>query len=191
MVVLSPETPLAAKTREVRLGAAVTLQCDLSNRYEINWMKMSSDMKPELLMVLGLKNNGDLSVTRNSNSSSFQGFFQNRLFQLRILRVSEADLGVYFCLAVNQRHLELGEAIRLDAVLDVKQPPDQNLTHCQSYGGKTCRNHEPYYVEYSSSVFFYTTHILCPTVTSCLLIEFFILVISELSQTCREKLWTV
>ncbi|KAI5087592.1 hypothetical protein C0J45_22081 [Silurus meridionalis] len=180
MVVLSPATSLAAKTQEVRLGAAVTLQCDLSNRYEINWMKMSSDMKPELLMVLGLKNNGDLSITRNSNSSSFRGFFQNRLFQLRIVRVSEADLGVYFCLAVNQRHLELGEAIRLDAVLDVKQPqPDQNLTHCQSYGdSKSEDSGRPFH-----------THMIVSAVLNCgvLLMIFTIIIVHVLAS--KAMIW--
>lgn len=80
IMVLSPKLSLAVKTLEVRLGAAVTLQCDLSYHYEINWLRMSSEMQPELLMVLGLNNNGELSITWNSNSSSFQGFVKNCFF---------------------------------------------------------------------------------------------------------------
>lgn len=71
-------------------------------------------MKPELLMVLGLNNDGQLSITWSSNSSSFHGFIQNRLFQLRIERVSDADLVTYFCAAVNEKRIEFGEGLRLD-----------------------------------------------------------------------------
>lgn len=112
-MVLSPKPSLAVKAVEVGLGAAVALQCDLSHHYEINWLRMSSEMEPELLMVLGLNNNGDLSITWNSNSSSFQGLFKNRIFQLRIVRVSEADLVTYFCAAINEKQVEFGEGLRL------------------------------------------------------------------------------
>lgn len=111
---MSPRPSLGVKTLEVRLGTAVTLQCDLSHLYEINWLRMSPEMKPELLMVLGLNNDGQLSITWSSNSSSFHGFIQNRLFQLRIERVSDADLVTYFCAAVNENRIEFGEGLRLD-----------------------------------------------------------------------------
>ncbi|XP_034157203.2 uncharacterized protein LOC113545734 [Pangasianodon hypophthalmus] len=127
----------AVKTLEVRLGAAVTLQCDLSYHYEINWLRMNSEMKPELVMVLGLNNHGHLSVTWSTNSSNFQGFINNRFIQLRIARVSDADLVTYFCAAINEKRLEFGEGMRLRAVLDVQQPPDQNLTHCQGSDTKS------------------------------------------------------
>lgn len=74
---------------------------------------MSSEMKLEPLMVLGLKNNGVLSTTWNSNSSSFQGFYKNRFFLLRIVQVSETDLATYFCAAMNERQIEFGEGLRL------------------------------------------------------------------------------
>ncbi|GAA6067924.1 uncharacterized protein LOC113545734 [Tachysurus ichikawai] len=133
IIVLSPQPSSAVKPLEVRLETAVTLQCDLSYHYEINWLRMSSDMNPELLMVLGLKNDGDLSVYWSSNSSSFQGFIKNRFIQLRIVRVSEADLVTYFCVAMNEKRIEFGEGMRLYAVSNVQQPqnPDQNLTRCQ------------------------------------------------------------
>ncbi|KAF4071319.1 hypothetical protein AMELA_G00271840 [Ameiurus melas] len=38
---------------------------------------------------------------------------------------------MYFCAAINEKQIEFGEGLRLYAVLDVQQPPDQNLTHCQ------------------------------------------------------------
>lgn len=113
IMVLSPKPSSAVKALEVRLGAAVTLQCDLSYHYEINWLRMSTDMTPELLIALGLKNNGELSVNWNSNSSRFQGFIKNRLFHLRILCVSGADLLTYFCAAMNEKQLEFNEGKRL------------------------------------------------------------------------------
>ncbi|KAG7314234.1 hypothetical protein KOW79_022730 [Hemibagrus wyckioides] len=133
IMVLSPKLSSAVKALEVRLGKAVTLQCDLSYHYEINWLRMSSDMTPELLIALGLKNNGELSVNWNSNSSRFQGFIKNRLFHLRILRVSGADLLTYFCAAMNEKQLEFNEGKRLYVASDAQQPqnPDQNLTRCQ------------------------------------------------------------
>lgn len=70
-------------------------------------------MKPELLMVLRLNNNGELSITWNSNSSSFQGFMKNRFLQLRIGRVSDADLVTYFCAAINEKWIEFGEGMWL------------------------------------------------------------------------------
>lgn len=112
-MVLSPKPSSAVKALEVRLGVAVTLQCDLSYHYEINWLRMSTDMTPELLIALGLKNNGELSINWNSNSSRFQGFIKNRLFHLRILRVSNADLLTYFCAAMNEKQLEFNEGKRL------------------------------------------------------------------------------
>lgn len=112
-MVLSPKLSLAVKTLEVRLGAVVTLQCDLSYHYEINWLRMSSEMQPELLMVLGLNNNGELSITWNSNSSSFQGFVKNCFLQLKIGRVSDTDLITYFCASINKKRIEFGEGPRL------------------------------------------------------------------------------
>lgn len=64
-------------------------------------------------MALGLNNNGDLSVTWTSNSSSFQGLIKNRFIQLRIVQVSEADLATYFCTAINKKRIEFGEAMQL------------------------------------------------------------------------------
>lgn len=110
---MSPKPLSGVKTLEVSLGAEVTLQCGLQYHYEINWLRMSSKLNPELLMVLGLNNNGDLSITWNSNSSSFQGFCSNRLLQLRIVRVSEADLVTYFCAALNEKQIDFGEGLRL------------------------------------------------------------------------------
>ncbi|KAM9450055.1 uncharacterized protein Hap1MRO34_022536 [Clarias gariepinus] len=131
-IVVLPATPsLAAKALEVRLGAAVTLQCNLSYHYEINWVRMSSEMNPELLMVLGLNKNGDLSITWNSNSSSFQGFINNRFIHLKIVHVSQTDLVTYFCAAVNDKQIKLSEGMRLYALLDEKQTPAENLTISQ------------------------------------------------------------
>lgn len=125
IIVLSPQPSSAVKPLEVRLETAVTLQCDLSYHYEINWLRMSSDMNPELLMVLGLKNDGDLSVYWSSNSSSFQGFIKNRFIQLRIVRVSEADLVTYFCVAMNEKRIEFGEGMRLYG-----KEQDDETSHC-------------------------------------------------------------
>lgn len=110
---MSSKPLLAVKTLEVQLGAAVALPCNLSYHYEINWLRMSSEMKPELLMVLGLNNDGGLSITWSSNSSRFQGFIKNRFIQLRIVQVVEADLITYFCAAINEKRIEFGEGVRL------------------------------------------------------------------------------
>ncbi|KAK1792839.1 hypothetical protein P4O66_012748 [Electrophorus voltai] len=103
----------ALKMAEAKLGHSITLMCGMSYHHEINWLRMGLDLKPKTLMVMGLKNDGDLSVSWNSNESHFEGCVQNRFIGLKILKVLHSDLVTYFCAASNGKRMEFGEGICL------------------------------------------------------------------------------
>ncbi|KAI4905848.1 hypothetical protein NFI96_021758, partial [Prochilodus magdalenae] len=107
----------ALKETTVRLGDGVTLKCDMSYHHEINWLKMDEDAQPKSVMVMGLKNDGALSVAWNSNETHYEGCVVERLIGLRIFNVSDSDLGMYFCAALSGKVMVFAEGIRLQSLL--------------------------------------------------------------------------
>uniref|UniRef100_A0A8B9RBI0 Ig-like domain-containing protein n=1 Tax=Astyanax mexicanus TaxID=7994 RepID=A0A8B9RBI0_ASTMX len=104
----------ALKKMEVNLGQSQMLKCDMSYHHEINWIRMDDQAKPKTLMVMGLKNDGAMSVAWNFNDSHFEGCVVDRFIGLRIYQVSESDLATYFCAASHNKRMEFGEGIHRD-----------------------------------------------------------------------------
>ncbi|KAG9259634.1 hypothetical protein AMEX_G27141 [Astyanax mexicanus] len=113
ILVLSLKPSNALKKMEVNLGQSQMLKCDMSYHHEINWIRMDDQAKPKTLMVMGLKNDGAMSVAWNFNDSHFEGCVVDRFIGLRIYQVSESDLATYFCAASHNKRMEFGEGIRL------------------------------------------------------------------------------
>ncbi|KAL7855571.1 hypothetical protein AOLI_G00191750 [Acnodon oligacanthus] len=113
LILSSVKSLKALQEKTVTLGEPVTLKCDMSYHHEIYWVKLGADYQPKTVMVMGLKNDGALSVAWNSNETHYEGCVVERLIGLKISKVSERDLAMYFCAASIGKPMEFGEGVRL------------------------------------------------------------------------------
>ncbi|KAI4905847.1 hypothetical protein NFI96_021757 [Prochilodus magdalenae] len=96
----------------------------MSYHHDIYWVKIGEDVQPKMLMVMGLKNDGALSVAWNANVTHYEGCVVDRLIGLRIFNVSSSDLGMYFCTASSKKRMEFGEGIRLHSNSEMASSSD-------------------------------------------------------------------
>uniref|UniRef100_A0A3B4DMD8 Immunoglobulin V-set domain-containing protein n=1 Tax=Pygocentrus nattereri TaxID=42514 RepID=A0A3B4DMD8_PYGNA len=128
-LVLTFKSSGALKKKEVRLGENVTVACEMSYHQKIYWLRMSPEAQLKQLMVISLKNDGEVTILQHSNDSNLKGCVLERFIGLRVLSVAEADLGTYFC-ATYDDHMEFGEGEELYATRGRSEQQDQHHTDC-------------------------------------------------------------
>ncbi|KAL7836241.1 hypothetical protein AOLI_G00275250 [Acnodon oligacanthus] len=128
-LVLTFKSSGALKKKEVRLGENVTVACEMSYHQKIYWLRMGPEAQPKQLMVISLKNDGEVTILQRSNDSNLEGYILERFIGLRVLSVTEADLGTYFC-ATYDDHMEFGEGLELYATRGRSEQQDQHHTNC-------------------------------------------------------------
>lgn len=97
--------------KEVKLGDAVSINCNLSFFSEIHWLKMSAEGQPTSLLVTILKHDGELSTVWNSKPTHFEGL--KRSTGLKILNVSANDLGTYYCATFKGKEMNFGKGVKI------------------------------------------------------------------------------
>lgn len=99
--------------KEVHLGQAALLKCNVSLHHEVFWLKVNMKEMPKLLMVARLKNDGGLTEVHKYNDSNFEGCLVEKLFGLRIFRVLKSDLGSYFCGIFDNKRMEFADGVHI------------------------------------------------------------------------------
>ncbi|KAI4885669.1 hypothetical protein NFI96_026596, partial [Prochilodus magdalenae] len=122
------ESSAALKRIPVKLGQNATVPCEMSYHQKIYWLRMGPEAQPKQLMVISLKNDGELTILHPSNDSKIHGCVLERFIGLRILRVAESDLGTYFCATYDQ-HMKFGEGVEIYTTQQSSEERVQNLTH--------------------------------------------------------------
>uniref|UniRef100_A0A3Q2D900 Ig-like domain-containing protein n=1 Tax=Cyprinodon variegatus TaxID=28743 RepID=A0A3Q2D900_CYPVA len=139
-----------------QLGKPVTLTCDLSKKFEnMDWLQWHKQTTGDTLKLISvLQKNANPIYGAGFSSINFNSTYNNKMFNLTILRTSKEDKGMYHCVHMNRfesiwngSYLSLEETtssyrvVQQPAVLDPSRPAESDTLQCSLLsqpGEKTC-----------------------------------------------------
>ncbi|XP_066580874.1 uncharacterized protein LOC136772086 [Amia ocellicauda] len=102
-----------AEVRAVRPGDSVSLPCEVPLTYETFWFSLRSENITLLTTTLKDKVDKDPFTTNSTEGFTAELDRSTGLVSLRIEKVSEAELALYFCVDRDSGGMRVGEGIRL------------------------------------------------------------------------------
>uniref|UniRef100_A0A3Q2D8T2 Ig-like domain-containing protein n=1 Tax=Cyprinodon variegatus TaxID=28743 RepID=A0A3Q2D8T2_CYPVA len=116
-----------------QLGKPVTLTCDLSKKFEnmdwLQWYKQTTGDTLKLISVL--RKNTNPIYGAGFSSINFNSAYDNKMFNLTILRTAKEDKGMYHCAHINRfESIWNGITLSLEAVLDPSRTAESDTLQC-------------------------------------------------------------
>uniref|UniRef100_A0A3Q2EDN6 Ig-like domain-containing protein n=1 Tax=Cyprinodon variegatus TaxID=28743 RepID=A0A3Q2EDN6_CYPVA len=134
-----------------QLGKPVTLTCDLSKKFEnMDWLQWHKQTTGDTLKLISvLQKNANPIYGAGFSSINFNSTYNNKMFNLTILRTSKEDKGMYHCSCIEGSHsiflscrTFLVNLFKYQpAVLDPSRPAESDTLQCSLLsqpGEKTC-----------------------------------------------------
>ncbi|XP_035284160.1 uncharacterized protein LOC118232976 isoform X1 [Anguilla anguilla] len=112
----SGELSKSSESFLVRPGQNVTLPCSIRFKHKIVWLSQSSEEMIALTTIIkGNVGNRTMTVYHSDDNGHFETQEDNhrKSFSLKITGVTESDLGLYYCVALDSDEVRFGKGIRL------------------------------------------------------------------------------